>query len=104
MTSRVVRARAFVFGSYLLLPFGKVAARIVDVQMTSLLALGEVAAMLLLGRLGCLLLARGEATVVVVVVGVFVVIAVLVIAVLVVVTGIVVGMLAHVPWVSKRFL
>jgi hypothetical protein len=87
-----------------LLSLGEVTTpRLMDARVTSLLALREVAAMLLLGRLGRLLLARGEATVVVVV-GVIVMIAVLVVAVLMVMTMIVVGMLAHVPWVSQRFL
>ena len=87
-----------------LLPLGEVStARLVDARVTRLLALGEVATVLLLRRVGRLLLARREATVLVVV-GVIVVIAVVVVTVLVVVTGIVVGMLAHVPWVSQRFL
>ena len=88
-----------------LLPLGEVStAWLMHARVTGLLALREVAAMLLLGRLGGLLLARGEAAMVVVVAGMIVMIAVPVVAVLVVVTVIVVGMLAHVPWVSQRFL
>jgi hypothetical protein len=91
----------------LLLTLRKVAtARVVDGRVAGLLALGEVAAVLLFRGFAFLLLAGREPAVRGLVVVVVVLAVVVMLAVVVVVTVIVIvivgGMLAHVPWVSQR--